>query len=279
MAKKKAQTTAIAKWEEELAAQAEAAASQEASTGGGQFFSLKGGVLSINDSPLPDNEMGVIILDSVLENVYYEDEYDPDEPAGPTCVAFGRDEDTMGPDEGTVTNAQAPACSECEFNEWGSADRGKGKACRNRRRLAIISAGDIDKHGDFEAHDELEHFERADIAYLALPPTSINSFGAYVKQLAGVLKRPPHAVFTKIALVSDPKTQFKVTFDNLGAAPNEIIPALMERHSEAKTLIDFPYPKSEEVEKPKKKAGKKKAGKKKAAKKAGSKKTSARRKY
>jgi len=38
------QTTALVKWEEELARQADAAAAQEASTGGGQFFSLRGGI-------------------------------------------------------------------------------------------------------------------------------------------------------------------------------------------------------------------------------------------
>ena len=42
MATKKTQTTALVKWDEELAKQAEIAAGMEANTGGGQFFSTKG---------------------------------------------------------------------------------------------------------------------------------------------------------------------------------------------------------------------------------------------
>ena len=92
MAQKKPQTTALVTWDEELARQAEIAASMEASAGGGQFFSTKGGILSWQDSPLSGNQMAVIILDSILENVFYEGHYDPDAPQSPTCFAFSRDE-------------------------------------------------------------------------------------------------------------------------------------------------------------------------------------------
>lgn len=257
-----AQTTALANWEEELAKQAEAAAEQEASTGGGQFFSLRGGTLSLNDAPLPNNEVAVVIVDSILENAYYDSDYDPDNPSGPTCYAFGRDEDEMGPDPANVEKPQSELCSECPMNEWGSADRGRGKACRNRRRLALVPAGDFDRDGGFEPYEDPEHFLKAEVAYLALPPTSLNSFGSYVKQLAGALRRPPHAVFTRVAVVQDAKSQFKVTFENLGLVPNELIPPLMQRNEEVKSLIEFPYPKQEAKPTKPARGGSKKASKK-----------------
>jgi len=255
---KKTETTAIAKWEEELAKQAEAAAAQEANTGGGQFFSTKGGTLSLNDSPIPGNEIAAVIVDSVLENVYYEGSYDPDNPSGPTCYAFGRVEEEMSPHDDTAEK-QSPNCDECAHNQWGSAETGRGKACRNRRRLAIISAGTVDRSGDVELFEDPAHFLKADVAYLALPPTSIQGFGAYVKGIASTLKRPPHAVFTRISLVPDPKTQFKLTFEALGSVPGKLIPAMMTRHEEQRGLIEFPYPKDNAPDKGAKKKGKKKA--------------------
>src|SRR5690348_16945798 len=78
-------STAIAKWDEELAKFATQAAAMEVNAGGGQFFSTQGGILSWMDSPIPGNQMAVIILDSIMENVYYESHYDPSTPSGPTC--------------------------------------------------------------------------------------------------------------------------------------------------------------------------------------------------
>jgi hypothetical protein len=237
-------TSAIANWDEELAKQAEAAAAQEANTGGGQFFSLRGGQLKLNDAPLPNNEIAAVIIDSVLENVYYAGDFDPDNPASPSCYAFGRDEDSMEPNE-AVEEKQADGCADCPMNQWGSAETGRGKACRNRRRIAVIPAGTIDRNGEFEAYDDPDHFAKAQVAYLALPPTSINGYGAWVKQVAGALKRPPHAVFARIAVVPDQKTQLKVTFETLGPVPNELLPAVIKRHDEVAANIEFPYQKVE----------------------------------
>src|SRR5271170_6510523 len=103
MATKKAATTAIVNYEAELAEQAQIAAGMEASTASGQFFGLRAGVLTYNDAPLPNNEMAVVILDGVLENVFYEGAYDPDTPQSPMCFAFGRDEATMAPHELVIT--------------------------------------------------------------------------------------------------------------------------------------------------------------------------------
>ena len=53
MATRKKAGTSVAKWDEELAQQAAIAAEMEANTGGGQFFSVRGGQLSWQDSPPP----------------------------------------------------------------------------------------------------------------------------------------------------------------------------------------------------------------------------------
>lgn len=271
MAAKK-QTTALAKWDEELAKQAEVAAAMEANAGGGQFFGLKGGLLTWQDAPLPGNQMAVIILDSILENVYYEGRYDPDVPQSPICFAFGRDEKTLAPHQLVLEacNQQCGTsglCAGCEMNEWGSAEVGRGKACRNTRRLAMIPAGTF-KNGKFELIDDEEHFTTTTIGFMKLPLTSVKGYAGFVKQVAGTLQRPPFGIVTKVKVVPDPKTQFKVLFEPIMNVPDELMASVMQRHEEAKSTIDFPYVNQDEEEVPKPK-GRSRAAQKTAAKASG----------
>ena len=241
----KRKTTALVKWDEELAKQAQLAAAVEESTATGNFFSLKAGRLSFNDSPLPNNEMAVIILDGILENVYYEGKYDPDNVQPPTCFAFGREEKTMGPHTVVIEAGQSMAgaagqCHGCEMNEWGTAETGRGKACRNTRRLAMIPGGTFE-NGRFKAFSSEDQLQSSAIGYMKLPVTSVKGYAAFVKQVAGALKRPPHAIFTRVSVHPDPNTQFKVVFEPLSQVPDELLGVVMQRHEEAKASIEFPY--------------------------------------
>ena len=235
-------STEVTNWDEELAKQAAMSAAMEANTGGNSFFSIRGGILTFNDAAMPNNQMAAVIADSVLENVFYNGDYDPENPAPPTCFAFGRDEATMAPHPSVVGRGQAQheTCRGCPMNEWATAAKGRGKACRNTRRLALLPAGDLDANGRFTAEADPEGFETAAAGFLKLPVTSVKGYAGYVKTIAGTLRRPPHAVFTKIKVVPDAKTQFRVTFDPLGAAPNAILPALMKRNQEMGALIEQP---------------------------------------
>ena len=243
---------AVANWDEELAKQAAAAAQTEASTATGNFFSLKGGILAWNDSPLKNNEMAAIILDSVLENVYYNSDYDQDDPKGPLCFSFGREEKDMVPHADVVEagTEQHETCHGCPMNEFGTADKGKGKACRNVRRLGLIPAGGFAKDGTFEPEEDEDAYRDAQLGFMKLPVTSVKGYAAYVKTLAASLKRPPLGVFTKITVVPDAKSQFKVTFEALGNVPNELMGAIMARKPEAVATIDSPYKVGEVEEKP-----------------------------
>jgi hypothetical protein len=236
-------TTALATWDEELAAAAKAAADQEAGAGGGQFFSVRGGALKLGGAQLPNNEMGVVILDSVLENVFYTGKFDPETPQTPDCYAFGRVEEELAPHE-AAEQRQAATCAECPHNAWGSADVGRGKACKNRRRLAVLPAGSFDAAGGFTPVDDPDHYRKATQAYLGVSPTGINAYAAYVKQLATMLKRPPFGVFTRVKVVPDDKNQFKLLFELLAPVPAELLGAVLERAKGQRELTVFPYPKA-----------------------------------
>ena len=236
-------TTAIVRWDEELAKKADIAAGMESAVPGGQFFSIKSGILSWQDAQLANNQMAVVILDSVLENVYYDGPYDPDVQQSPSCFAFGRDDKTMQPhkiviDAGT---SQHPECNGCPMNEFGTAQLGRGKACRNTRRLAMIPAGTIDNNGKFQIIDDISHFEEAAIGYMKLPVTSVKSFANFVKQVAAVTRRPPFGIITRVKVVPDAKKQFSVLFEPIANLPDKFIPTVMSRNKDVEATIEFPY--------------------------------------
>lgn len=242
--KPKIETTAVANWEAEMEEQARAAAAQEANTGGGSFFSTRAGVLAFGGQAMTNNEMPVLIVDGILENTWYAGDYDSDNPSPPTCYSFGRDEADMAPHLTIVQagTAQSKLCKGCEKNEWGSAEKGAGKACKNQRRLALLTAGKFDpKTGAFEPILDSEHYMNSAVGYLKIPPTSIANYANFVKQLFAGTKRPPHGVFTRIKVSPHPKKQHEITFTPLEECPGEIMGAIMQRHKQEMDLIEFPY--------------------------------------
>lgn len=250
--------TEIVDWEAQMAAQAKLATEAEKLSGGGRFFATRAGVLTYDDIPLPGNQMAVIILDGIHENLYYGSRYDPDNRTPPKCFAFSRDsdgdeidEDDMAPHEivfkeTDVFEAQHDNCASCPNNEWGSAETGRGKACGNRRRLAVIPAGSYVTQGkgkgyELELFDDEDLFAKSDIAYLKLPVMSVKGYSRFVHSVAEEFNRPPHGVMARIYLEPDAKSQFKVEFEVLEKVPSHLLKTIMARHEEAKKSIAFPY--------------------------------------
>lgn len=250
--------TDVGDWRGEMQASAKAAVASEetAASGGGRFFSLRAGQLSFDDAALPGNQMACIILDSIFETTYYENDFDPDSPSPPTAFSFGRDQETMEWNaEHSDPEFAGKLCSESEVCQWGSAKKGKGKAAKEMRRLAIIPGGTykpVGRGGGFELDlfaDE-EAFRTADIAYMKVPVMSVKGFSTYLKQTAEQFERPLWGVYTRVYLEPDPKSQFRVKFELLEVIEDEdILQALFLRHKQAEKEIDFPYlPRSEEDE-------------------------------
>lgn len=251
--KKQEPGTEIVDWEKQMAEQAKLAAEAQRSTGGGgQFFSMQAGVLKFGDNVMPGNQMAVIILADIMENSWYDGPYDSNTPASPKCFAFAKHEDALEPhsavDNDPYFERQHDVCNGCPRNEWGSAPTGRGKDCKNVMRLAVIPAGIYKQKGtgrnatfELELYDDDDHFARAEVAFIKLPVMSVKNYAAYVKQVAADLRRPPHGVITNIYLEPDPKSQFKVMFENLDTVSTEFLPTIMNRHKAEQSSIDFPY--------------------------------------
>lgn len=249
-------------WDEKLAKYATAAAEAEKGSAG-NFFGLKGGILTFDGTPIPNNRMCVVILDSIHENVYFPDAFDPDNPSAPKCYAFSRSEETLAPHASVVERgtAQHPQCNGCKWNAFGTADQGKGKACRNTRRLAMIPAGTY-QNDKIKLFTKPEEFTTSGIAYMKLPVTSVREYSAFVKQLSVVLKKPSFVIAAIVAIVPDQKNQFKVTVQAHVELPATLWGTLENRYLEASKGIDFPYPvftegPSEPAAKREKKSGRK----------------------
>ncbi len=238
MAPKK--STALINWDEKMVAETAIATEMVKSAAVGENFSIKDGVLSYNGAPMEDNTMAVVILDAKMFNANYPDAFDPKNPSGPDCYAYGYSLDEMAPSKIPVDakTAHAPACTGCPLNEFGTNDRGTGKQCGNNYRLALISAGSFDKNGAFEAIEELDHYKGAGIAYLNVPPTSLKSYASFTKQLAGTMKRAPWGIFARITL-----EEKALIFTALEKIPNELMQAVQDRRKEAMSLIEREFPK------------------------------------
>lgn len=227
---------------EAWAKQAQSYAEQEKLTGG-TFISTRGGVLAVGEETMPGNMMAVIVLDVVAENTFYDAKYDPNAKQPPLCYAFGRAAEEMAPHTSMQVDLeyfqpQSPDCQSCKWNQWGSAAQGRGKACQNRRRLAMIPAGYFNprrgsRDFDLELFTDPKHFQTADIAYLKLPVTSVTPWSKYVNQINANFQRPPHGVVTKIWIEPDPKSQYKLCFDMIEEVPDDMFNVIMARHEQA----------------------------------------------
>jgi hypothetical protein len=243
-------------WRNELAGYAAKTIKMEESTQSGNRISTQGGRLSYHNTPLKGNEMTVLLLSALVENAYYEGPYEADNPRAPVCFAFSEDGEDMQPHD-KAHDKQSEKCEGCPNAVWGSSSTGKGKACKNIRRVAVIPMPEV----------SLDAIEAAEIATLSIPVMSVKGYSAYVKELALNSNLPPFTWQTRVWLEPDAKSQFRVCFEAVERRPlaEKFYPAILRRVREAEKVIEQPYVYIEPAaEEPKKGAAKKAAaGKKK----------------
>lgn len=191
---------------------------------GWPFISTRGGVFTLND--VSEEELEVVILAAMRENTMYEGDYDPDNPQRPVCFAIGEKAEDMAPPADLETRA-SDDCKSCRNNKFGTSDRGKGKACKNQVRLVVLPA---------DALESAEKISETDGMRLKVPVTSVGNFGSYVKDLRAEYERSVSLVVTRVAIVPDKKTQYKLTFKAVeGIDDPEIMEAIVKKIDVAMT--------------------------------------------
>lgn len=221
----------VVNYDEELARLAKKATAVEKPTS--SSIGVRAGVLTYNGTPVPGNKLECIIIASTHANLYYEDKFDPNNPKNPVCWSYCDDPDEDDPAPSVKSSKpQAERCADCWANQWGSdPNGGRGKACKNSRRLAIMPA-------DVKPED----LQTAEVATLTLPVMSVNKkWSPYVHKLSTLYNRPPLAMYTVISTVPDQKAQFMVTFDDKGPVPTELIGGLIAKSDTVGVIIKKDY--------------------------------------
>ena len=227
---------------------------------GNKGFEFKGASLG--------NEFLAVILDFSYLNEWFDRTFDSENPSNPACFALSMDGpkvEDMVPHEESPT-PQNDDCEECELNQWGTAKVGKGKACGNKKRLALIPADP----------DSLEDLEGAELAFHRCGVNTASHFEKYKKGVDKLHKSPVCAVITRI-YKDDDFEQAVANFETIEIIDDDEILNLILDKAESEMVVDTlmePYDKSafEPLKKGGGKTSKKKASKKKESKKKGSKK-------
>jgi len=120
-------------------------------------------------------EIDGVIVDHYPVNAYFENEY-TGEIAPPTCSSM----------DGKIGSGEpGGTCTNCQLNKYGSAEDGKGKKCKNLRRLYILRSGEILP------------------ILITLPPTSIKNFSDYVSKKIVTKGMKTCDVVTTLSLVAE----------------------------------------------------------------------------
>jgi hypothetical protein len=251
MATKKKPGTAVINWEADMAARAVKVAATEKVTSSIQKISTRGGILAVDDTPVEGNELRVVVIGAVHENQYYEGVYNPNVPAVPKCYSFS-DPHSDDPESTMFPHAEAEApegaaseddggleganCGDCWANRMGTAEVGRGKACKNIRRLALITE---------DVLTDAASIADAEVRVLNVPVMSVKNWAKYAKAVADDFNRPYWGAVCTVKLVPDAKSQFAVVFkfEELIDFTQETYEAMVKLNATALESLVRPYPK------------------------------------
>lgn len=244
--------TLPANWEAQMKDDAAKGRQQVAKIGTSQRLKTQGGVLTYMDAPMPGNAMDAVILAKAFENSYYEGAFDPQNTEPPVCFAFASTSDLD--DGGMVPHKDAPkpqakTCGECPHNKFGSAEKGRGKACKNGIHVALIHADSLRKG-----------VPDAEVVTLSVPPTSLPLYKGFVKkmeQLAGA--KPVYGFTTNISLTPRQQGGFFVNLNPVKEIDRKLMPQVFAKAKAAEKAVDErpPFPPKDEAAAKAPKGGKK----------------------
>ena len=198
-------------------------------TVGWPFISLKGGQFNYNNEA-NDGPLDVVILGAIRENAFYTEAYDPNNPQSPVCFALDYDEATMAPPE-TLETRESETCAGCPLNAFGSdPEGGKGKACKNSVRLALVPADVVSKHGEVDPDVEG--------ARLRVPVMSLKGWSTYASKILKGMHRPLFSVVTALSIEKNERSQFLLNFEPVEGFSIDTTRLLKVRADEAETFLE-----------------------------------------
>lgn len=210
-------------YEEQMAAEAAEIAKRIAAPTGDRIRMSNKGFRTPDG--MEGDELEVVIVDFTSTNLFYDSPYDRDNPQSAACFAIGAEPTLMVPSPNSPVK-QAETCAACPNNQFGSADNGKGKACKNMRMLALMPSTALD-----------DPDEDAPIWTMSVPPTSLKAFDGYVSSLANKHRKIPIGVVTRI--YQDPnETYVAPRFEVVRPLQGDELGTFMTRREEANARLN-----------------------------------------
>lgn len=204
---------------QQLARQNEAAQGLRSS---GSYIGFKNAQLKVDGISIPANELNVRVLATISERAWYSKDFDADVVQVPDCYAL---DDTVPHMDSA--NPQADNCGDCPHNKWGSASRGKGKACREAARVIVIPAN--------------VPLASAQMYTAKVPVSSLSTVTSFTSRCGQANKLMGEFV-TKLSVVEDKKSFFKVHLTPVEVTAEMDMPALLKAQDAAYNLAMTPYP-------------------------------------
>lgn len=188
----------------------------------GSFIGFKNAQLKVDGISIPANQLDVRVLAALSERAWYSKDFDADVVQVPDCYAL----DDTRPHEQSA-NPQADNCGDCPHNKWGSATRGKGKACRESARVIVVPAN--------------VPLASAQMYTAKVPVTSLSTVTSFTSRCGQAQKLMGEFV-TKLSVVEDKKTFFKVHLTPIEVSADLNMTDLLKAQDAAYQLVMTPYP-------------------------------------
>lgn len=181
-------------------------------TGGGLAFEVPG---DDDDSPDMKKELVGIIVDHHPVNAFWQDKYSGQNNP-PTCSSL---DGVRGID---VDTGETKACNSCPYNEWGTAEDSRGKACKNMHRVYLLQQGELFP------------------LLLTLPPTSLKNLANFLAKRVLGKGRKSSEVLTKVTLKKATSGQgiaySQAAFSVAGVLPGELAEQMKQYAEQVKPL-------------------------------------------
>lgn len=215
VAVRKATAGGVVSIKEAIAAQVAALGDRIAPPGGSKI-KLGAGKMTMPDGTATPGPVPMVVVDFVARNMFYENDYDANNIESPVCFAIGTNPLKLVPSKNSPL-PQAESCAACPMNAFGS--KGKGKACKNERSLAVLPPdGDAD----------------TPLWQLNVSPTGIRGFDGFVAGVARTFQTVPAGVVVEVGLDAN-ETYPKLVFSD--PQPNPNLGDHFGRQAEAQAML------------------------------------------
>ncbi len=165
--------------------------------------------------------LDIVVVDFVYANSYYAGAYVEGEFSAPDCFAIAVEPNALAPSPNAADcQTETGACKGCWANEFAS--KGKGKACQNRLKIAILPT---------------DATAETPFTILDISPTAIKGFSTYVQSVARGHQLPPYAVVTHVEC--NPATKYDVAVFSLSETIEDMdfVQMVRGRKEEARELL------------------------------------------